>query len=146
MMKKPIFFVALLLAACQAPPADKPEAATPTTNSPVPVIGADRDEHGCIRSAGYRWSIVKNECVRIFEVGIRLLPQDTSLERSSSAFVVFSADKTQAELFLPRQEFSIMMERKGKEGAHSWEFGDLKLFPWKGYVLKEGEKTLYHGE
>jgi len=145
MIKKHIFCVVLMLAACQTPPpADKP--ATPSPDSPVPVIGADRDEHGCIRSAGYRWSIVKNECVRIFEVGVRLFPQDTSLDQSTSAFVLFNADQTRAELFLPRQEASILMERKGQEGAHSWESGDYKLFPWKGYVLKEGDKTLYHGE
>lgn len=29
--------------------------------------GSDRDEHGCIGSAGYKWCAVKNKCLRLFE-------------------------------------------------------------------------------
>lgn len=31
------------------------------------VVGADRDEHGCIGSAGYSWCEEKNKCLRIWE-------------------------------------------------------------------------------
>lgn len=31
------------------------------------IVGGDRDEHGCIPSAGYSWCEVKNKCLRIWE-------------------------------------------------------------------------------
>lgn len=31
------------------------------------LIGNDKDEHGCIGSAGYTWCAVKNKCLRIWE-------------------------------------------------------------------------------
>lgn len=32
-----------------------------------PLVGNDRDEHGCIGSAGYQWCEAKNKCLRIWE-------------------------------------------------------------------------------
>ncbi|MCQ2410146.1 MAG: hypothetical protein MJ053_01035 [Elusimicrobiaceae bacterium] len=34
-----------------------------------PLVGADRDAHGCIGSAGYVWSEPLQQCVRPWEVG-----------------------------------------------------------------------------
>ena len=36
------------------------------TIDPEPV-GGQKDEHGCLVPAGYTWSALKQECVRIFE-------------------------------------------------------------------------------
>lgn len=36
-----------------------------------PIVGGDRDEHGCIGSAGYVWCEVQKDCIRLFEKGIR---------------------------------------------------------------------------
>jgi hypothetical protein len=33
----------------------------------IPMVGGDRDAHGCIGSAGYTWCAVKNKCLRPFE-------------------------------------------------------------------------------
>ena len=32
-----------------------------------PLVGADRDAHGCIGSAGYVWSEVYGKCIRPWE-------------------------------------------------------------------------------
>lgn len=38
------------------------------TSSPVQQkVGGDRDEHGCIGSAGYTWCEKKSKCLRIWE-------------------------------------------------------------------------------
>ena len=37
-------------------------------SSPVAVVGGDRDEHGCILSAGYQWCGKLGECVRPWEL------------------------------------------------------------------------------
>lgn len=31
------------------------------------IVGGDKDEHGCISSAGYSWCEVKNKCLRVWE-------------------------------------------------------------------------------
>jgi len=33
----------------------------------APLLGGDRDEHGCIGSAGYAWCEAKGECLRPWE-------------------------------------------------------------------------------
>jgi len=36
-------------------------------NSNPPIVGGDKDEHGCIGSAGYQWCGLKQKCLRIWE-------------------------------------------------------------------------------
>ena len=42
-----------------------------TTNTPepsgTPIVGGDKDEHGCIGSAGYTWCEEKQKCLRAWE-------------------------------------------------------------------------------
>ena len=33
----------------------------------APLVGGDRDEHGCIGSAGYTWCEEKQKCLRVWE-------------------------------------------------------------------------------
>ena len=113
---------------------------------PSVQAGADRDPHGCIPSAGYTWSVLKKDCIRLFETGIRLQPQDSTMSQSVSAFIIFNADQSKAELFIPGRPASVVLDRRGSEGVHSWESGELKLYPSKGYLLKEKDKVIYHGE
>lgn len=37
------------------------------TGTDTPMVGADRDEHGCIGSAGYMWCAPKEKCLRVWE-------------------------------------------------------------------------------
>lgn len=52
------------------------------------MIGVANDDHGCNAAAGYTWSEVRQNCVRLFEDGIRL-NSVTDTASTSSAFVVF---------------------------------------------------------
>jgi hypothetical protein len=104
-------------------------------------VGADADELGCKASAGYTWSSLKKECIRIFE-GTKLSHYDDGKTYTTASYVIFEGNK--AELFLDTQKESIILERKSE--GDSWINGDWKLIPWKGYVLKKGEKILYTGE
>ncbi len=57
--------LATVPALTQAPSEIEPmPAATPPSEQRV---GGDRDEHGCIGSAGYSWCEAKNKCLRIWE-------------------------------------------------------------------------------
>jgi len=39
----------------------------PSSSTTDNIVGNDRDEHGCIGSAGYSWCAVKNKCLREWE-------------------------------------------------------------------------------
>jgi hypothetical protein len=106
------------------------------------VVGGDSDSHGCKASAGYTWSTLKKKCVRIFENSTRLDHAEDGKTYTTASYVIFDGNK--AELFLDTQKESIILERKSE--GDSWINGDWQLIPWKGYVLKKGEKILYTGQ
>lgn len=87
-----------------------------------PRLGADRDEHGCIGSAGYVWCEVQKDCIRLFEKGIRTEAIDDS---NVSAFIVFSPDSTRAELFFSNGQPNEILERRGlPSGGYAWNVED----------------------
>ena len=86
------------------------------------MVGADRDEHGCIGSAGYTWSEVRKDCIRLFEDGIRTEAVDGS---GQVMYVVFSPDSLKAELFGSESEGSEVLERRTlPSGGHVWNVED----------------------
>lgn len=66
------------------------------------MVGSDKDEHGCIASAGYTWSEVQKDCIRLWEKGVRMNAVD---DAGKTLFLVFSPDSTQVELFSRRKVF-----------------------------------------
>jgi hypothetical protein len=42
-------------------------AVPPQSQSQEQLLGGDRDEHGCIGSAGYSWCELKQKCLRVWE-------------------------------------------------------------------------------
>lgn len=59
------------------------------------MVGNDRDSHGCIGSAGYEWSELLQDCIRSFELPLKLL----SGNKEQVAGVAFSKDLSRAEIF-----------------------------------------------
>ena len=85
-------------------------------------LGGDRDEHGCIGSAGYVWCEVQKDCIRLFEKGIRTEAADGN---NVSAFIVFSPDSTRAELFFSDGHANEILERRGlPSGGYAWNVED----------------------
>ncbi|MEY4904010.1 MAG: hypothetical protein RLZZ292_1825 [Bacteroidota bacterium] len=149
-MKKILAFSlsTLFFAACSTPTTKTPP--TPSKEDvATPMVGGDQDEHGCKPSAGYTWSSVKNECIRIFESGVRLDPQAPELDKTLSAFVVFKSDTddTQAELFIPAVKNSVLLAKVKKEGDATWKNDAYTLMQSKGiYTISDAKnKVLYQG-
>ena len=67
----------------------------------VHVVGSDKDKHGCIASAGYTWSEVQKDCIRLWEKGVRMNAVD---DAEKMLFLVLSPDSTQVELFFSEEE------------------------------------------
>lgn len=86
------------------------------------MVGNDVDKHGCRASAGYTWSEVRHDCVRIWEVGTPL--RDVLHNNSTSrTYVVFSQNKSQAEVFIPSGRKNLVMKRHG----NMWKKGNYTL-------------------
>ncbi|MCP9612162.1 META domain-containing protein [Coprobacter tertius] len=89
-----------------------------------PLIGVDLDSHDCNSAAGYTWSNLKGDCIRIFEDGIRM-NSVTDKNSTTSAFIIFSADSAQVELFLPDDGRRPLLDRrKLSSGGYSWNEED----------------------
>src|SRR5699024_3527157 len=97
------------------------------------IVGSDVDEHGCKGSAGYTWSKLRGDCIRIFEEGSTLLAIDVDeSEAVFAAFILYSDDETQLELFLPSEEESILLDKI--ESLH---------YETESYLYNVETKTLY---
>lgn len=83
-------------------------AATDSSGNNEAAVGGDRSAHGCIASAGYTWSQLRNDCIRLFEAGVPLYnAQDPAA--TSVAYVVNGGDQLPLELYLPDKEMGILM-------------------------------------
>jgi len=113
------------------------------------IVGGDRDKHNCIGSAGYQWSMLKKECIRIFEAGIRLDAVAPDLNKTLSAFVVFKSksENAQVEMFIPGVKDSILLKKVKKGNEGSWKNANYTLVLKGGmYTLSDKtNKTLYQG-
>ena len=108
--------VALVFTACNnsTPQQTDNAAEEPTTPQQEMMVGGDRDEHGCIGSAGYSWSALRGECIQVFEVGTRLNPVDVEQEEAViSAFIVSKdGDNSQVELFITGEDQNPILKKE----------------------------------
>ena len=111
------------------------------------MVGGDRDKHGCIGSAGYQWSEVQQDCIRVFEKGIRM----KAVDGSQSAFIVFSPDSTQVELFFSSGDKNEILDRRSlPSGGYAWNVEDddtknVRRINGKWTISQRG-KTIYSQE
>jgi len=116
-----------------------------TIENPVkvvpPLVGGDVDKHGCKPSAGYTFSSLKNDCVRLFEQEIQLKAVDSTQSYATFAAVIFSIDKRKAEIFVPNAESSLILIRKGRK--LKWKGKNYELSQAKDYILKKANKVIY---
>jgi hypothetical protein len=49
-----------------------------TTQEKPPLVGGDKDEHGCLASAGFSWCEVKQQCQRMWET-LCITDEDASI-------------------------------------------------------------------
>ncbi len=119
----------------------KKEAETSERKEKEAVVGSDKDEHGCIASAGYTWSEVQKDCIRLWEKGVRMNAVD---DAGKTLFLVFSPDSTQVELFFSEEGVSNeILDRRGlPAGGYAWnvEDDDTKNVPTKYMLTKD---TIY---
>ena len=109
-MKKTMNFCGMLLmvsclAACGSSTKQRSE-----TKETVKLVGNDKDDHGCIGSAGYQWSELLQDCIRPFEKGIQM-SSSTDPYSSFAAYLVLNEDSSKVEVFLPKKEERPILEK-----------------------------------
>lgn len=104
----------------------------------VHVLGSDKDKHSCIASAGYTWSEVRKDCIRLWEKGVRMNAVD---DAGKTLFLVFSPDSAQVELFFSEEGVSNeILDRRGlPAGGYAWNVEDDDT---KNVRLEDGEWTV----
>lgn len=113
-----------------------------------PAVGADRDSHGCIGSAGYTWSEVRKDCIRLFESGTRL---EGTGDKNQTAYLVFSPDSSQVELFFSNGDTPEILDRRSLPGGgYAWnvEDDDTKNVTRENgaWIITQRQKILYRQE
>lgn len=111
------------------------------------VVGVADDEHGCNAAAGYTWSEVRQNCVRLFEEGVKFTAvagQDSTL----AAYVVFAADSLKAEVFISNDTKHPILERRElPKGGYTWNQEDddtLNVRQMDGkWVIEQRNEVLY---
>ena len=79
-----------------------------------PVVGSDKDEHGCIASAGY--------CIRLWEKGVRM---ESVADKENTAYIVFAPDSLQVELFFSGDQPNEILDRRSLPGGdYAWNVED----------------------
>ncbi len=111
------------------------------TSANAQMVGGDSDKHGCKGSAGYSWSQLRKECVRIFEGGTTLTAVDPN--NSMAAYVFFSPDKKKAEVFVMdngTKERSVILKKK----KNKYVYKSYTLIENTGsYTLLKNAKAIY---
>src|SRR5690625_1847054 len=128
-------FCIVVLVACQNKKSklDEVEDVMNENRTDVELIGADEDSHGCERSAGYTWSQLRGDGIRIFEEGLTLLPVEMKeSETVYAAFVLYSDDKMEMELFLPSEKESILLK-----------ITDEGMYKKEPFLYDESSRKLY---
>jgi hypothetical protein len=106
-------------------------------------VGSDRDKHGCKGSAGYVYSVIKNDCIRVFEQNIRLTEVSPKGSFTSMTSIIFSKDSLKVEVFLPNYNRGQILNKKVSNGKYYWQKGNLVLKRKKGFELFENSKLIY---
>ena len=92
------------------------------------LIGGQQDANGCLGSAGYSWSPLKSECIRIWEQSI-LIEDPTKPYEWSGSYAVFSKDGETVELHLADLQNHPILQRRND------------FFEDKDFLLKENHGT-----
>lgn len=114
------------------------EELTPDEKTKVepPVVGGDKDEHGCIGSAGYSWCELKNKCLRVWEEPC--LPDDEVSAVKDYLTKNISALSPQKEVLGGKFYITNTRFNKSGEVVVDYEDGHIALQGTANYQFQNG--------
>lgn len=137
-----VFASAFLVSSCNSSVSNSNSVEVTDTTR---IVGNDADAHGCKGSAGYTWSVIKNECIRPWENTLQLLPinhEDSSAIITAS--VIFSTDSTKVELFMANETENLVLDKTENGYALKTELSIFELILENNIwtIIKSG-KAIY---
>lgn len=143
-MKNLLIIIAItsIFISCKLNDATDEEVKAPVKDSTI--VGADKDDDGCLASAGYTWSKLNKECVKAF-TGIQLNPASDAATEDETlcAYVLFNEEGDQAEIFLPDDKSFIVTKGNSDKIL---VFKDYQLISQNGYQLKKAGQVVFSGD
>lgn len=131
-----------ILISCQGVTHKADSKSATDSKTETPVIGGEKDKHGCLTSAGYAWSEIRKDCIRLFESGVRMNPVGDSSEYVTSGFIVFANDSSAVELFLPSVKSSEILTKAGDDYKGPDQLYVLSLNNSK-WTLKKNREVIF---
>ena len=84
-------------------------------------VGNDKDDHGCIASAGYTGE-VRKDCIRLWEQGVRM---ESVADKANTAFIVLHPIRCKWNCFsLMISQTEILDRRSLPVGGYAWNVED----------------------
>lgn len=102
-------------------------------------IGGNKDNHGCISAAGYQWSTLTSNCIRAFEIKIQL----SNISRTFNCGIIFSEDKTKAEIFSKEGNFIMLSQNKKNDFYLSKNGWVLEKNKNRWMIKSKNKKIIY---
>lgn len=142
-MKKLILFLFVVLVSCDYILKNQEDKVVKEDTKPELGIALAKDEKGCFEEAGYKWSIIKDSCIRVVDEGFRLnkINDLANLEPTKSAYVLFDEMQLQAEVFLQDSLNAIYFTRKNDSVDFIQK--SYKLVIKSGYSLAFNDSIIY---
>lgn len=106
----------------------------------------DKDQNGCLNTAGYSWSVIKNECIKVHLVGLRLDPaqNQNNEDAQNASYMIFSEDAQKVEIFLPQVQKPLILTKQN--GSSQWQQDDFSLvFKDDVYNLLKNDLIIFKG-
>lgn len=111
------------------------------------IVGGDRDKHGCIGSPATNGA----KCSKIASVCSKRVSGMKAVDGSQSAFIVFSPDSTQVELFFSSGDKNEILDRRSlPSGGYAWNVEDddtknVRRINGKWTISQRGKTMLFTG-
>lgn len=83
------------------------------------IVGGDKDEHGCIGSAGYSWCAVKNKCLRTWEEKCEVTSSAVAPENQIG--YVKSIYQKNGKYYLSIDYVQLITDTKTCQTSNKWE-------------------------
>lgn len=99
---------------------------TSLQNDTTELLGSVKDQEGCLTSAGYTWSQLKEECIRPFELGIELYNLNTSTSYQTAAYILVDSIQREAEVFVAEANQSVLLEKDSTDTYTNGKFNLTK--------------------
>lgn len=108
----------------------KPPTNIPPVNQGAVPVGVNTSGNKCPLTAGYTWSKIKGQCVRLSEVAMQLDPTKDTSSAKLSAFVIFPSDgkNNTVEAFLPHKDSILLNREKNNDWIWSGKGAKLMLY------------------